>query len=180
MRKRFHHLLSICRNDFIAHWAQLAFKFGQVLHGHPNASTQKRFHCLLSIRAIGLIACWAKAWIDFIAWWANGEIFLKKERWTAWWSHLRRWRLISTEGETGLRRGRLIYRGGDSSIERKIPLWRVRLFYGGEDSFLLMVEQNCWNLSVDLYLQYRYKLSVHVIFWYKNVTSCPLMVNSMP
>jgi hypothetical protein len=48
----------------------------------------------------------------------------------------------STEG-TRLRRGRLFYGGGDLSMKRKIPLWRGRAFYGGEDSFHLMVEQNC-------------------------------------
>ncbi len=50
---------------------------------------------------------------------------------------------LRTEGETGLRRGRLVYGGGDFSVEGKISLWMGRLFYGGEDSFLLMVEQNC-------------------------------------
>ncbi len=53
-------------------------------------------------------------------------------------SHLRRWRLIyrrdsSTEGETHLRRRRLVYGREDSSIEGESLLWRGRLisFDGG-------------------------------------------------
>ncbi len=50
-------------------------------------------------------------------------------------THLRRGRLVyrggdsSTEGETLLRRDRLVYSGGDYS------LWRRRLVYGGGNSF---------------------------------------------
>jgi hypothetical protein len=39
------------------------------------------------------------------------------------------------KGEMHLRRGRLIYRGGDSSIEGETRLWRGRFIYGkGESS----------------------------------------------
>ncbi len=74
-------MLSICGNDFIAHWAcaerifayaQPSVKFWQFLHGHPNACwayeemisshaehTRKRFHRTLSICGNDFIACWA-------------------------------------------------------------------------------------------------------------------------
>jgi hypothetical protein len=39
------------------------------------------------------------------------------------------------EGETRLQRGRLVYRGGDSSTEGETLLQRVRLFCGGIYSY---------------------------------------------
>jgi hypothetical protein len=72
-------------------------------------------------------------------------------------TRLRRGRLVygggdsSTEGETHLRRGRLIHRGGDSSTQGETCLRRGRLIFGGGGGvgsficrkFLLMVEQDC-------------------------------------
>jgi hypothetical protein len=55
-------------------------------------------------------------------------------------SHLRRGRLVygegdsSTKGESRLRRGRLVYGGGDSSTEGVTRLQRARVVYEGEDS----------------------------------------------
>ncbi len=130
--------LNIRWNDFITCWAYVETisshtestpdelmrmlsqrsNLDKFLHGHPNACwantktisslaehTWKRFNRLLSISRI-----------EFIAWWANGEIFLKKEGWTAWWSIL------------------LIYGGGDLSMEEETRLWRGRFLYGGGDS----------------------------------------------
>jgi hypothetical protein len=67
-------------------------------------------------------------------------------------SHLRRWRLIYRARDSSTARGRLIYRRGDSSMEEKISLWRGRLFYGGEDSFLLMVEQKTVESCLLIYI----------------------------
>ncbi len=116
------------------------------LHGHPKACwantktisslaehTWNRFNRLLSISRI--------------YWWANGEIFLKKERWTAWWSRLWRWRLIyggrdsSTEEETHLRRRRLVYGREYFSMEGETLLRRGRLisFDGGKNRWKLLI-----------------------------------------
>ncbi len=42
---------------------------------------------------------------------------------------------LSTEGETCLLRGRLVYGGGGSSTEGETRLQRARLFCGGTDSY---------------------------------------------
>jgi len=42
---------------------------------------------------------------------------------------------LSTEGETHLLRGRLVYGGGGSSTEGETRLQRERLFCGGTDSY---------------------------------------------
>ncbi len=112
--------------------------------------TRKQFHRWLSIRGNDFIACWANEEMGGTA----RSIPSTEEE-----TRLRRGSLIngggdsSTKGETRLRWGRLGCRGGDSSTEGKIHLQRVRLFWGGGDSFFLMEEQNCWNLSVVLFLQ---------------------------
>ncbi len=42
---------------------------------------------------------------------------------------------LSTEGDTYLLRGRLVYGGGGSSTEGETRLQRARLFCGGTDSY---------------------------------------------
>ncbi len=150
-RKRFHHLLSIRGNNFITHWvdakrifvdAQPAFKLFTVFSwalksmqsqrgndliacwAHTETIVllaehrRKRFHRLLSIRENNFIAGWA--YVETIS-----SLAEPAEK----WDKLHDGQSISsTEGETRLWRGRLVYRGGDSSTKGKIRLRRGTLF----------------------------------------------------
>ncbi len=167
---------------------------------------QNEFLCMLSIPGT-----------YFIAGWAYGEIFLlpcKRGVNFMMFDRPPPWEDSSTVGETLLQRGRLIFRGGDSSTdgwddsftdggvdsstdwrgelstEGEICLRRGSLFYGGVDSSSLIMEQYCEKCplvseslkvvrSCILWLK-PLKLSVQVILWYKNVTSCLLMIYSIP
>jgi len=149
MWKRFHRTLSLRRTNFcvcsasVQIWTVFTWTSKHMISQHKTISlladhTCKRFNHLLS-KSMNWFHRLVSQWKNFYEKWGG----------TAWWSI----HLIygggdsSTEG-TRLRRRRLIYGGGDLSMEGETLLRRGRLI-------LLMVEQKCWKLSVDLYLQYR-------------------------
>ncbi len=145
-QKRFHYLLSIRGNHFIAHRVydkQIFHMLSQHLnfdsffmdiqtHAEP---TRKQFHRMLCIWGNNFIACWAyKEIISSLA------------------EHKQKWfhRLLSQRRNfSDKKRGMLLdvgwdsttkgvnhlqHRGGLSSLEGETCLWRGRLVYGGGDS----------------------------------------------
>ncbi len=146
--------LSICGNDFIAHWVYVEQIFAYDKPAFKCLTVFTRTSkCMLSQHVNEFTTCWAyvetisslaehkRKWFHHLL--SKKRNFSEKRVVNCMMvdpSRLQRGRLVfggrvsSTEEETHLRRGRLVYGGGDSSTEGKIHLWRGKLIFGGRDS----------------------------------------------
>jgi hypothetical protein len=117
-RKRFHRLLSIRGNDFIACWAYEDTILSLAEH------TWKRFYRLLSQRRNGVHCMMVNL------------------------SRLRSGRLVYGGGDSSTEGGLIYGVEDLSTLYRgETRLWRGRFVFGGGNSFFLMSEQVCWKLS---------------------------------